>query len=79
MTLSEAIAARIEELLRLNGMTQYRLFKASGVQQSTISSIRGRKNASVSSLLLWQLAQGFGMSLHEFFDSPLFDTENIED
>ena len=79
MTLSQAPAKRIDMLLKEKGMSQYRLFKKSGVPQSTISSIRHMKNNSVSTLLLYRIAQGFDMSLREFFDSPLFSQENIQD
>ena len=79
MTLSQAPAKRIDMLLKEKGISQYRLFKKSGVPQSTISSIRHMKNTSVSTLLLYRIAQGFDMSLREFFDSPLFSQENIQD
>lgn len=77
MNLSEAIAARIEQLLLERGVTQYRLSRLSGVPQATISDIRLKKNRSVNLLVIYELADGLEMGLDEFFDSPLFKRENI--
>lgn len=79
MKLSHAVALRLQELLKQNNMTRYALFKATGVTQPTIGDVLFERNKSVSLLILYELCQGFGINLREFFDSPLFDTENIED
>ena len=73
MTLAEALSIRVNKLLKDRGITQYRLFKLSGVSQSTISDIRNMKNGTVNIKLIYGIAQGFGMSLKEFFDDPIFD------
>ena len=44
MSLAEAIALRVEQLLKENNLTQYKLSKLSGVSQTTISEIRSKKN-----------------------------------
>ena len=79
MTLSEALAARIEELLTQKNMTQYKLAMESGATNSMISEIRHCKNRSTALSVVYDIAQGFGMDLTEFFDSPLFKNENIID
>ena len=79
MKLSDAVATRLDELLRQNGKTQYRLSLDSGVPQSTISDIRLKKNKAVNLRIVYELAQGFGMELADFFDSPLFREHNITD
>ena len=60
-------------------LTQYRLYKLSGVAQTTIGDIRLRRNKSVSLSIIYEIAQGLDMSLYEFFDSPLFKGDNITD
>lgn len=40
MTLAEALAARIDELLAERHLTQYKLAKLSGLAQTTIADIR---------------------------------------
>lgn len=79
MTISAAIATRVEELLEKYGYTQYRLSVSSGVPQSTISAIRLQKNKAVNVRIIHELSQGFGIELADFFDSPLFRDGNITD
>lgn len=79
MTFNEALAARINELLSEKGMTQYRLAMNSGVTAQNIDHIRRQRNQTNAVNIIYQIAQGFGMTLKEFFYSPLFDIENIID
>lgn len=79
MTLAEALAARIDELLEQTRLTQYQLAKRSGLAQTTIADIRKMRNKGTNILNLNALAQGFGMDLPQFFNSPLFYGENITD
>lgn len=79
MTLAEALAARIDELLEQTRLTQYQLAKQSGLAQTTIADIRKMRNKGTNILNLNAIAQGFGMDLPQFFNSPLFYGENITD
>ncbi len=79
MTVGEALSQRVNELLDEKGITQYRLSMLSGVPQASIGDIRHVRNKSVNIGLINAIAQGFGMDLATFFDSPLFRGENITD
>ena len=79
MKLIEAVASRIRELCEDNNMTQYQLFIKSGVPQSTLSTILNCSYPSVKIRIIYEICEGFEISLHEFFNSPLFDRENIID
>ena len=79
MTFNEALATRINELLKEKDMTQYRLAMNSGVVAQSRDNIRRQRNKTNAVNIVFQIAQGFGMTLKEFFDSPLFDIENITD
>ena len=79
MTLNEALSIRIDELLAENGITQYRLAIKSGLSSEAISKIRLQKNKMCAVNIIYEIAHGFDMTLEEFFDSPLFGTENITD
>ncbi|MBO5525651.1 MAG: helix-turn-helix domain-containing protein [Clostridia bacterium] len=79
MKLAEAIAARIEELMNEREITQYRLSMLSGVSQSTISAIRNKVHDSPNIKPIYEITQGLEIGLDEFFNSPLFTRENIED
>lgn len=79
MTLKEGIAIRINELLKKQDMTQYSLSIKSGVCATSISDIRHQKNNTSALNIIYQIAQGFGMTLKEFFDCELFSYDNITD
>ena len=79
MTLSEAVSIRIDELMKERKITQYRLSILSGVSQSTIGDIRWQRNKSVNLRIIYEIAQGFKMDLIQFFNSHVFEGENITD
>lgn len=58
-------------------MTKYDLFKASGVPQSTLTSIKKKRSGSAKIITLYWICEGFEISLEQFFASPLFNRENI--
>lgn len=79
MTLAEALAARVDELLEENNLTQYKLAKLSGLAQTTIADIRKQRNRGTNIQNINAIAQGLEIDLTEFFNSPLFKRENITD
>lgn len=79
MKLEDAVILRIEQLCLERKMTKYQLFKASGVPQSTLTSIKKKRSGSAKLITLYWICEGFDISLKEFFDSPLFQRENIEE
>lgn len=78
MQLNQAVSLRIKELLEQQKMTQYQLFVKSGVPKSTLSNLLSCAYDSVKLRILHEICQGFGISLPEFFDSPLFDENNLD-
>ena len=79
MKLNEAVSKRIKELCKTKKMTQYQLFIKSGVPQSTLSTIINCTYPSMKMRIIYEICEGFEISLSEFFDSPLFSRENIEE
>ena len=79
MKLVDAVILRIEQLCIEKNMTKYDLFKASGVPQSTLTSIKKKRSGSAKISTLYAICEGFDISLEEFFSSPLFKRENICD
>ena len=77
MKLYEAVGKRILEYCKEQDITPNKLCTKSGIIQSTVNSIfSGRsKNPQISTIQY--LCIGLGITLKEFFDSPLFD--NLED
>ena len=78
MKLNQAVSLRLTELLSERNMTQYRLYILSGVPKSTISNIISCSYDSVKLRILHELCQGLNIGINEFFNSPLFDEENLE-
>ena len=78
LKLNEAVSERILELLRERNMTQYQLFKRTGVPRATISGIVHCVYPSVKLRIIHEVCQGFEISIAEFFASPLFDEDNLE-
>ena len=78
MQLNQAVSQRLAELLRERGMTQYQLYVKSGVPKSTIGNVINCAYDSVKLRIIHEMCQGLDMGLKEFFDSPLFDEDELE-
>lgn len=78
MRLNQAVSIRLTELLNQRGMTQYRLNTRCGVPKSTIGNIINCTFDSVKLRVIHEICQGLGISLTDFFSSPLFDENNLE-
>ncbi|MBQ2835581.1 MAG: helix-turn-helix transcriptional regulator [Clostridia bacterium] len=64
---------RIDELCKTNNMNVNQLAIASGINPSTIRSIFKVITKSPSSETIYYICIGFGISLKDFYDSPLFE------
>lgn len=78
MKLNQAVSARLTDLLDKQNMTMYRLNAKSGVPKSTIGNIINCSFDSVKLRVIHEICQGLDIGLTEFFDSPLFDEDNLE-
>ena len=73
MRLNQAVSLRLKELLRQNNMSKYELHTKSGVPRTTITNVLKCSYESVKLRIISELCRGLGISVREFFDSPLFD------
>ena len=78
MNVCKAVGLRISELLTKNNMTLYRLEQKSGIQHGTMMCIINERNKNVTLKTIIMLANGFDMSLIEFLDSDLFNTDLLD-
>lgn len=78
MQLNEAVSKRLSELLDERKMTQYQLYMRSGVPKSTIGNVINCSYESVKLRIIHEMCQGIGISVSEFFQSPLFNEYNLE-
>lgn len=74
LNITEAIALRMKQLAHERHISLNELSKRAKINQSTISEImQGRsKHPRVSTIQ--KFCEGCGISMSEFFDSPLFDS-----
>lgn len=78
MTVNDAVATRILQLLTQKNMTQYRLEQQSGIQRRHMQWILNRKSKSVTLSTVMTIANGFGMTVLEFLDDDLFLYKNLD-
>ncbi len=79
MKLNEAISTRLSNILNERKMTQYELFKISGIPRSTIGNIINCSNQSVNLRVIHEICLSLEISITDFFTSPLFSIDNLED
>lgn len=63
---NEAVLKKIEEINRSKEWSMYRLSKESGIAQSTLSSLFGRR-ANISLPKLGRICRAFGLKMSDFF------------
>lgn len=78
MTVNDAVATRINKLLKEKNITQYRLEQESGIQHGSMSCILNGRNKTVTLSTVMMLARGFNITLLEFLDDDIFKSENLE-
>lgn len=79
MTLSEALATKLESLLDERGMTAYKLSRLSGVTQATLSDVKRGRNQSVTLKSVYAICQALGIELSDFFSDEYWKMENLLD
>ncbi len=77
MNLAQAVALRTQELLKLHGMSQYKLIKDTLLNKSTIYTLFKDRRQDVKLSTVYLIADFFGMSLAEFFDCDYFKNIDI--
>ena len=78
MTVNDAVATRILQLLTQKNMTQYRLEQHSGIQHRHMQWILNRKSKTVTLSTVMMIANGFGMTVLELLDDDLFLYKNLD-
>ena len=78
MNIGNACGKRIQELLFKNSMTQYKLAKLTCLNYNTLTDlIKGRaKDTKTSTIFL--ICNELNISISEFYNSPLFNKNNVE-
>ena len=77
-TLNDVVVDRLCQYLEEKNITQYRLAILSGIPFATIKSIMQRRTKNITLKTVIMLANGLGVSVSEFLNSPSFDANNID-
>lgn len=78
MTLQDAILKRIDQLKTANNLTQYAMCERAGIPQTTVISYKRGRSRDIGVTNLYRICNGLGVSIIEFFNSPLFDNIEID-
>ena len=78
MKLQRAVALRISNLLIKNNMTRYALCKKIVMPEQTLKNIIDERNKDIQLSTIAKIADGFGLSIEEFFHDGLFDKEVLD-
>ena len=78
MTLNQAFAIRVKEILKEKKMTQYKLGQETGIYPSTLNYILHARTKASNFKTMALIIRALGVSITEFFDSPVFNFENLD-
>lgn len=77
MRLADAVYLRISEYVKERKINMNALANLSGVPRTTIITMTRSDTVKLSTI--YGICEGLNISLQEFFNSPLFDKENINE
>ncbi|MGN1227896.1 MAG: helix-turn-helix domain-containing protein [Christensenellales bacterium] len=78
MKLSTAVARRISNILREKNMSQYRLERNIAMPHNTMKTLMGERNNSVNLKTVMLIIRGLDMTVAEFFDDAIFESDDLE-
>ena len=78
MKLQRAVALRISNLLIKNNMSRYALCKKIIMPEQTLKNIIDERNKDIELSTVAKIADGFGLSLEEFFNDSLFNKDTVD-
>ena len=78
MKLQRAVALRVTNLLIKNNMTRYALCKKIVLPEQTLKNIIDERNNDIKLSTIAKIADGFGLTIEEFFHDSLFDKNTLD-
>ena len=78
MTVGEAVAKRIEEVLMERKMSLYRLAKEACIPIATLQNLYRGHTKSPTFTVILKICDALNMTIAEFIDCPYFNLENLE-
>lgn len=78
MTITDAVAKRIDEYLFSREITLYKLAKDSGLPVASLQNLYRGNTKTPTVGLVCKVCAGLNISLTEFFNSPIFTATELE-
>lgn len=78
LTINDAVANKIAELLKEKNMTQYRLEQESGIVHGAMDRILTGQNKTITLTTLYRIARGFKITINEFLNDEIFRSNDLE-
>ncbi len=79
MTITQAVAARLNAILKSRKMLKKDFKELPGINGQSINNIfRTSGTPSISMTTLFKICNALNMPVQEFLNDPLFDSANIE-
>ncbi len=78
MTVGEAVAKRINELIFQKGWSLYKLSKDSGIPLSTLKNLYTNHTKSPTLAVILKISSALGITAIEFLESPLFSSDELD-
>lgn len=78
MTINQAVAIRVRELLKEKKMSQYKLEQETSLYHSTMNAILNNRVKASNFKSIALIVKALGMSLTDFFNHPVFSFDNLE-
>lgn len=78
MKVNRAISNRLTEILKEKEISVYRLELNAGIPHATMMSIMNAKRESCNVKTLIIIIRALGMTVAEFFDSPEFESDDLD-
>ncbi len=78
MKLSTAVALRVSQILNQSNISQYRLQKDIAMSRNTMRTLMSERNSGVNLRTVMQIIRGLDMTVAEFFDDPIFESQDLD-
>ena len=78
MKVSKAIAIRLKKYLQDKNVTMYRLERNACIPHATMMDIVNARRESCNVKTLITILRALGVSVSEFFDDPMFESDELE-
>ena len=79
MILQKNVATRIKEIINEKKLNQYKVYKLTGIPQSTLSTIIKGELKTIKLSTLYDFCAGLNIEFSEFFECDYLKLKNIED